>query len=215
MSEKPPSRKRRPSAASTRPACSATCPRRARRASAASAATARPPRSRSREAATKPKAEGGREAEAEAAAPRPAAAAATPHRPRPVRAGAPALAESTERARSEPRAARAGAAPPTGTELVTTAIQAAGELAQIGLTVGGQVAQARRRPAPEAVATRPRRPLLACRAPNRRGTQPRRTGDPLRTCSGRGGESAGLPAVALLSLREPVSSPRRHRRKHR
>ena len=30
---------------------------------------------------------------------------------------------------------------------------------------------------------------------------------------GRGGESAGSPAVALLSLREPVSSPRRHRRK--
>ena len=29
----------------------------------------------------------------------------------------------------------------------------------------------------------------------------------------RGGESAGLPAVALLSLREPVSSPRRQRRK--
>jgi len=29
----------------------------------------------------------------------------------------------------------------------------------------------------------------------------------------RGGESAGFPAVALLSLREPVSSPRRHRRK--
>jgi hypothetical protein len=29
--------------------------------------------------------------------------------------------------------------PPRGTELVTTAIQAAGELAQIGLTVGGQV----------------------------------------------------------------------------
>ena len=60
--------------------------------------------------------------------------------PRPVRAGAPALKESTDRARadaSEPL--EHGASPPTGTELVTTAIQAAGELAQIGLTVGGQV----------------------------------------------------------------------------
>jgi hypothetical protein len=28
---------------------------------------------------------------------------------------------------------------PSGTELVTTSIRAAGELAQIGLTVGGQV----------------------------------------------------------------------------
>jgi hypothetical protein len=57
-----------------------------------------------------------------------------------VRAGAPALAESTERARSEPAAPRQRpSSPPTGTELVTTAIQAAGELAQIGLTVGGQV----------------------------------------------------------------------------
>ncbi len=63
-----------------------------------------------------------------------------PDGPRPVRAGAPALAESTERARaeaSEPR--EPGPSPPSGTELVTTAIQAAGELAQIGLTVGGQV----------------------------------------------------------------------------
>jgi len=54
-----------------------------------------------------------------------------------VRAGAPALKESTERARSE--APEPPSSPPTGTELVTTAIQAAGELAQIGLTVGGQV----------------------------------------------------------------------------
>jgi hypothetical protein len=70
----------------------------------------------------------------------PAPAPARPHRPRPVRAGAPALAESTERARSEASEPREpGSSPPTGTELVTTAIQAAGELAQIGLTVGGQV----------------------------------------------------------------------------
>jgi hypothetical protein len=86
-------------------------------------------------AAAKPKA-----AAAPRAAATPAREPARAHRPRPVRAGAPALAESTERARSEPSAPRKrGASPPTGTELVTTAIQAAGELAQIGLTVGGQV----------------------------------------------------------------------------
>ena len=63
-----------------------------------------------------------------------------PDGPRPVRAGAPALAESTDRARSEAsEPPKRGSSPPTGTELVTTAIQAAGELAQIGLTVGGQV----------------------------------------------------------------------------
>ncbi len=56
-----------------------------------------------------------------------------------MRAGAPALAESTDRARSEAAEPPKQSSPPTGTELVTTAIQAAGELAQIGLTVGGQV----------------------------------------------------------------------------
>jgi hypothetical protein len=73
------------------------------------------------------------------AAPKPAPAAAPKRaaKPRPVRAGAPSLAESTQRARTaEPEP---GASPPSGTELVTTAIQAAGELAQIGLAVGGQV----------------------------------------------------------------------------
>lgn len=68
----------------------------------------------------------------------PAREPATPRRPRPVRAGAPALAESTERARSDgPGPREPGAAPPSGTELVTTAIQAAGELAQIGLKLSG------------------------------------------------------------------------------
>jgi hypothetical protein len=101
--------------------------------------------------AAKPKAATAARAKARTAAkpkPKPAPRAAAtpapepvkPHRPRPVRAGAPALAKSTERARSEPSEPRKrGATPPTGTELVTTAIQAAGELAQIGLTVGGQV----------------------------------------------------------------------------
>jgi len=69
----------------------------------------------------------------------PAAEPAVPHRPRPVRAGAPALAESTQRARSEPHEPpEPGAVPPSGTELVTTAVQAAGELAQIGLKLSGR-----------------------------------------------------------------------------
>ena len=97
----------------------------------------------SRATAAKPKA---------AAKPKPKAAAAKPKAttprptpapsqgPRPVRAGAPALKESTERARAEAsEPLERGSKPPSGTELVTTAIQAAGELAQIGLTVGGQV----------------------------------------------------------------------------
>ena len=45
----------------------------------------------------------------------------------------------TARAPRHPSRREQGSTPPTGTELVTTAIQAAGELAQIGLTVGGQV----------------------------------------------------------------------------
>ena len=54
--------------------------------------------------------------------------------PEPVRAGAPALkADAPEDRGPEPQSG------PSGTELVTTVVQAAGELAKIGLTVGGQV----------------------------------------------------------------------------
>jgi len=61
---------------------------------------------------------------------------ATPRRrPAAVRPGARPL-ESPQRV-GDPPPARAVQAP-RGTELVTTAIQAAGELAQIGLTVGGR-----------------------------------------------------------------------------
>ena len=71
-----------------------------------------------------------------AAEPPPAGATAPPPaRPRPVRAGAPTLEPGRER----PPTAGPGSGPPSGTQLVTTAIQAAGELAQIGLTVGGQI----------------------------------------------------------------------------
>ena len=58
-------------------------------------------------------------------------------KPRAVRAGSPSLdaakKQSTARKRREP-----AAAPPKGAELVTTAVQATGELAKIGLTLGGQ-----------------------------------------------------------------------------
>src|SRR4051794_30971244 len=70
-----------------------------------------------------------------AAKPKPAPS----RKPRPVRAGAPALRESTERARTAEPPPETTTTPPSGTELITTAIQAAGELAQIGLAVGGQV----------------------------------------------------------------------------
>ena len=55
-------------------------------------------------------------------------------RPRPVRSGLP----TRDQAETEPRPAREPG-PGRGIELVTTAIQAAGELAQIGIAFGGQL----------------------------------------------------------------------------
>jgi len=66
---------------------------------------------------------------AEAAAPKAAA------KPRAVRSGSPSLA--AKKKPSSPRREPAPS-PPSGTELVTTAVQATGELAKIGLTLGGQ-----------------------------------------------------------------------------
>ena len=56
-------------------------------------------------------------------------------KPRAVRSGSPSLAakKKTKSPRREP-----APSPPSGTELVTTAVQATGELAKIGLTLGGQ-----------------------------------------------------------------------------
>jgi hypothetical protein len=54
-------------------------------------------------------------------------------RPRPVRAGAKGLKTTKPAPRRTPEKA------PSGTELVTTVVQAAGELAQVGLSIGGQV----------------------------------------------------------------------------
>ena len=55
-------------------------------------------------------------------------------RPRPVREGAPGMGTIGDREQPSPEHGR-----PTGTELVTTAVQAAGELTQIGLTIGGRI----------------------------------------------------------------------------
>ena len=55
-------------------------------------------------------------------------------RPRPVREGAPGIGTSAER---EPESIEHGR--PSGTELVSTAVKAAGEVTQIGLTIGGQI----------------------------------------------------------------------------
>jgi outer membrane biosynthesis protein TonB len=90
----------------------------------ATAATAKPKPA----AAAKPK-------PAAASSPKPAATS-KPTKPRAVRSGSPGL----KAAKDKPAARRpAPATPPKGTELVTTAVQAAGELAQIGFTLGGQV----------------------------------------------------------------------------
>ena len=68
-------------------------------------------------------------------------------KPRAVRSGSPSLDTA-----KKPRAERKPPAPepPKGTELVTTAVQATGELAKIGLTLGSQAIKraARRLPKP-------------------------------------------------------------------
>ena len=61
---------------------------------------------------------------------------AKPARPRPVRSASRNLAEPAKKA-ADKRPAEDRS--PSGTELVTTVVQAAGELAQVGLTVGGQI----------------------------------------------------------------------------
>jgi hypothetical protein len=69
-------------------------------------------------------------------------------KPRAVRSGSPSL----DAAKKKPRAPRKppAAEPPKGAELVTTAVQATGELAKIGLTLGSQALKraARRIPKP-------------------------------------------------------------------
>src|SRR5215218_213014 len=69
------------------------------------------------------------------AKPKAAAASAAP-KPRAVRSGSPSL-DAAKKPPKPPRR-QPPPAPPKGTELVTTAVQATGELAKIGLTIGGQ-----------------------------------------------------------------------------
>ena len=107
---------------------------------------------------------GRRERTDRAAAAKPATTGAMPKtgsKPRAVRSGSPALKaakdkkaasapQSKPQSRPTPRSKSQPASPPKGTELVTTAVQAAGELAQIGLTLGGQAVKraVRRLPKP-------------------------------------------------------------------
>jgi histone H1/5 len=56
-------------------------------------------------------------------------------RPRPVREGAPGM--GTSGAREQQPASEQGR--PSGVDLVSTAVKAAGELTQVGLTIGGQI----------------------------------------------------------------------------
>jgi hypothetical protein len=65
-----------------------------------------------------------------------AAGATTEPRPRAVREGAPGMG-TTSPDRGDAEAAESGR--PSGVELVTTAVQAAGELTQVGLTIGGRI----------------------------------------------------------------------------
>ncbi len=88
---------------------------------------------------------------------------------KPQTAAMPASRRRACRVRSAPQPAGR----PHGTELVTTAVQATGELAQIGLTVGGQAAQARRRPHPAPVA-RSRQVADRCRSARVASFPPRR-----------------------------------------
>src|SRR4051794_12396576 len=71
----------------------------------------------------------------------PTPADAKPPKPRAVRAATANLREpaATANENREPAEERAEAKGQSGTQLATTVVQAAGELAQIGLSVGGQI----------------------------------------------------------------------------
>ena len=69
-----------------------------------------------------------------AAEPKAAAEPRSADRPRAVRSGSPSLKTGPKPAPPRPEPGR----PPSGPALVTTAVQAAGELAQIGLSFGGR-----------------------------------------------------------------------------
>ena len=82
------------------------------------------------------------------AAAKPTAAATTTSKPRAVRSGSPGLKTAKDKRTAPPP--RPQPSPPKGAELVTTTVQAAGELAHIGLTLGRQAVKraVRRLPKP-------------------------------------------------------------------
>jgi hypothetical protein len=80
---------------------------------------------------------GGGTATATAAKPKPRAA--TKPKPRAAKKAPPRATESSRPTATPPASAGRRAMPPRGLEIVTTGAQAAGEIARIGLTVGGQV----------------------------------------------------------------------------
>jgi ribonuclease E len=96
-------------------------------------AAAKPKAANGRKATAKPKAAGAAKAKATtgpkaAAKPKPAA------KPRAVRSGSPSLERPPRTEVRKPKQS----GPPSGTELVTTAVQAAGELAEIGVKMGAR-----------------------------------------------------------------------------
>lgn len=107
----------RPSATRTAAAKRSTTPK----TSTAPKVSAAPKAASAPKAATVPKV---------AAAPKPPTAA----RPRPVREGAPGIGTAGSRDQPSPESGR-----PSGTELATTAVRAVGEVAQLGITIGGHV----------------------------------------------------------------------------
>ncbi len=117
----------------------AAAPRASTKATSTKAAPAKPKAKRTpakrtpaKPAATKPKTPTAATPKAEPAS----VTTAKPARPRPVRSASRNLAEPAKKA-ADKRPAEDRS--PSGTELVTTVVQAAGELAQVGLTVGGQI----------------------------------------------------------------------------
>lgn len=121
--------------------------RRSREGGAATVAKpARKPRAKRKPTAAKAKPKAAAAAAAKLAAPKaqpvaapkaqPADVASSP-RPKPVRSASKNLAKPA--AKSAVKRAPAPDKPPSGTELVTTVVQAAGELASVGLSIGGQI----------------------------------------------------------------------------
>jgi hypothetical protein len=108
---------------------------------AAAGTRAQPTAAKAASAATKAKATKAKPAKAKPKAkPAPVAtiAEAVPNRPKPVRPASANLKEPAEKS-ADKRAPAPAEKPPTGTDLVSTVVQAAGELASVGLSIGGQI----------------------------------------------------------------------------